>query len=84
MAHMMYAFRLMNRKNLLSSQKKHRMHANTARVNALSYFFNFVSTHSSMARTKLQTAMISDPKATVPKWYLSKKNKRHANGRVGP
>lgn len=74
MAHMMYAFRLMNRKNLFNNQKKHRIHVKMARVNALSYFFNFTSIHSSMARMKLQIAMIRDPKATVPKWYLRNKN----------
>lgn len=71
MAHIMYAFRLINRKNLFSNQKKQRMHMNIARVNELSYFFNLVSTHSSITRMKLQMAMIKDPNATVPKWYLN-------------
>lgn len=70
MAHMMYALRLMNRKNLFSSQKKQCMHLKTQRVKSLSYFFNLVSKYTSIARIKLHAAMIKDPKAIVPKWYL--------------
>ena len=70
MAHMMYAFLLMNWRNFSKHQKKHFMQHRMARVNALSYFFRDWSMYSRTARIIRQIATSSEPKATVPRLYL--------------
>lgn len=69
-AHIMYAFLLINFKNFSRHQKKHFRQHIIALVKALSYFFNLRSKYSKKTRIIRHIAMIRDPKASVPRWYL--------------
>jgi len=51
-------------------QKKHLRQHKIALVNWLSYFFNLRSIYSNPSRIIRQMAIIKEPKAKVPKWYL--------------
>lgn len=70
----MYALRFIKLRNCSRHQKKHLQQQNIAFENALSYFLAFFSMNSIITLIKLQIAIIKEPNATVPKWYLEKKN----------
>lgn len=70
MAHMMYAFLLMNLRNFSRHQKKHLQQHIMAFTTPLSYFFNLWSTYSIIMRISRQIVIIREPNANVPKWYL--------------
>lgn len=69
-AHIMYAFLLTKHMNLCKHQKQHFNTQKIALVNAFSYFFNFSSTNSKIVLRNEQIAMMREPNATVPRWYL--------------
>lgn len=66
-AHIMYAFLLMNLRKFSKHQQKHLQRHMRHLVTGLSNFFSFWSMYSSMTRITRTMAMISAPKATVPK-----------------
>jgi len=67
-AHIMYAFLLMNFMNFSRHQKKQRRQHMIAFTQALSYLLNLWFIYSSMTRIMRQMARIREPNARVPKW----------------
>lgn len=81
-AHIMYAFLLINFKKFSKHQKKHFKQHIIALVTALSYFFNFLSKYSKKTRIILHIAIIKEPNAKVPMWYLKFKTKNNSQSYI--